>query len=64
MKIIDNYIEGSGIEHKITENKGGVFANGMPDTIIIHYTAGPNASSAVNTFLDTSAKVSAHIVVD
>ena len=39
-------------------------ASGMPDTIIIHYTAGPSAKSAIRTFKDDDANVSAHIVMD
>ena len=40
--------------------------NGVPITrVILHYTAGPSARSAINTFLQqTGRRVSAHYVVD
>ena len=34
------------------------------DCIVIHYTAGPTANSAVSWFLDPTSQVSAHYVVD
>ena len=50
-----NYIE--------SPNQGGPFAPGLPDTIVIHYTAGANAESAIHTLCDRERKVSAHLVV-
>jgi N-acetylmuramoyl-L-alanine amidase len=35
-----------------------------PDTIVIHYTAGSSAESAVNWLANPTSKVSAHIVID
>src|SRR5690606_5256919 len=46
-----------------TPNKGAKFSQGMPDSIVIHYTAGPSVASAVNTFKNPTAKVSAHLVI-
>jgi N-acetylmuramoyl-L-alanine amidase len=54
---------GDGIKFVASPNHGDVFAQGLPDTIVIHYTAGPSAESAVKTFADATKKVSAHIVV-
>ena len=34
------------------------------EIIVMHYTAGYQASSAINTFLDASSEASAHFVVD
>ncbi len=42
----------------------GTFASGLPDTIVIHYTAGPSAKSAINTLKEDDVPASAHIVVD
>jgi len=42
----------------------GNFSSGLPDTIVIHYTAGPGAESAINTFKETDVKASAHVVID
>ncbi len=52
-----NYIE--------SPNQGGPFAPGLPDTIVIHYTAGANTESAIHTLCDDQRenKVSAHLVI-
>ncbi len=42
----------------------GDFGEGLPDTIVIHYTAGPTAESAIHTFKDPAVKASAHVVID
>lgn len=42
----------------------GTFASGLPDTIVIHYTAGPTAASAITTLKEDGVPASAHIVVD
>jgi N-acetylmuramoyl-L-alanine amidase len=41
----------------------GDFKSGLPDTIVIHYTAGSSAMSAINTFKNPSVKASAHVIV-
>ena len=46
-----------------TPNKGGNFAAGLPDSIIIHFTAGRDARSAIKTLVDPKVKASAHLVV-
>jgi N-acetylmuramoyl-L-alanine amidase len=51
----------NGVPFEESPNHGDVFA---PDTIIIHYTAGPSARSAINTFIEPEKKVSAHVVID
>ncbi len=59
MKISKNRIKEA--KQKDSPNHGGAL---QPDTIVIHYTAGPSAESAVNTMMDPERKVSAHLVVD
>lgn len=54
---------GTGVGFTASPNRGGAFAAGLPDAIVIHYTAGPSAESAVKTFADAKKKVSAHVVV-
>jgi N-acetyl-anhydromuramyl-L-alanine amidase AmpD len=39
------------------------FSPGMPDTIIIHYTAGRSAESSANYLCGTDVKASAHLVI-
>lgn len=46
-----------------TPNKGDAFKPGLPDTIVIHFTAGRDAKSAVRTLVDPTVKASAHLVV-
>lgn len=43
---------------------GGEFGEGLPETIVIHYTAGPSMDSAIHTFKDPAVRASAHILVD
>jgi len=63
MKISNHRLEGDGVEYRESPNQGGPFAEGNLDTIIVHYTAGANAESAIRTLSDTERRVSAHIVV-
>jgi len=44
-------------------NRGGKFAEGAPDTIIIHYTAGSSAESSIRTLSNPNVRASAHLVV-
>ncbi len=63
MKIVDHKVEGDNriLSYKQTPN-GGKRAL-IPDTIIIHYTAGGSSKSAVNVLTNSRTKVSAHFVV-
>lgn len=63
MDIANHWLQGNTIKHVQTPNVSGQFAAGMPDTIIIHYTAGSSAESSVRTLMDPSAKASAHLVI-
>lgn len=45
-------------------NRGGKFASQLPDTVVVHYTAGITLDSAVRTLCDPASKASAHFVVD
>lgn len=62
--VSNHKLQGSGVDFVQSPNTGGKMGAGLPDTIIIHYTAGPSASSAIRTFKDDDANVSAHIVLD
>jgi len=42
----------------------GLFTGGRPDTLVIHFTAGPSMASAVNTLKNPQVKASAHLVID
>lgn len=61
MKIINHRLEGDNVSIQGSPNRGGTL---NPDTIIIHYTAGASAASAVKTLTNPDSKASAHVVVD
>jgi N-acetylmuramoyl-L-alanine amidase len=63
MDIRDHRLRAEGIRHEDSPNRGGPFAAGRADTIVIHYTAGENAESAIRTLTDPERRVSAHLVV-
>ena len=60
---IDHNHRFKGVNYIESPNQGGPFAPEQPDTIVIHYTAGANAESAIHTLCDRERKVSAHLVV-
>lgn len=62
MRITNHRLE--GVNFVTTPNKGGKLVGGKPSMVVIHYTGGPSAASAINTFKNPTAKVSAHLVVD
>lgn len=63
MRIRDHRLSGKGVEHYESPNRGGHFGPDDLDTIVIHYTAGGDARSAIDILCDTERKVSAHLVV-
>lgn len=64
MKISRHKIDSEHCKFDEIDKTSGTFKEGLPDTIVIHYTAGPSLSSCVNTFKDPSVKASAHVVID
>jgi N-acetylmuramoyl-L-alanine amidase len=63
MKISNHRFAEEEVTFNKTPNQGGTFDAGLPDTIIIHYTAGSSAESSVNALCDKRNKASAHLVV-
>ena len=70
MKIQDHLLKGGNrltgtrvIHDYHTSKTSGKFKGDLPDTIIIHYTAGRNALSSVKTLVHPNKKVSAHLVI-
>ncbi|MGN7610931.1 N-acetylmuramoyl-L-alanine amidase [Magnetococcales bacterium HHB-1] len=51
------------VEQRSSPNHSGAFKAGLPDAIIIHYTAGSSREASVRTLMDSTKKVSAHLVV-
>ena len=69
MKINDHFLtdtdpDSQGINRTFTTpNISGKSAEGLPDTIVIHFTAGSSAESSAKHLSTPSAKASAHLVV-
>jgi N-acetylmuramoyl-L-alanine amidase len=63
MKISRHRLDPDEFDFVKSTKSSGTFAEGLPDTIIIHYTAGGSAESAINTFTVSDISASAHIVV-
>ncbi|MEM9686706.1 MAG: N-acetylmuramoyl-L-alanine amidase [Bacteroidota bacterium] len=55
--------DGPEISFEESPNQSGIFKDGLPDTIIIHYTAGSSMASSVNWLKNPKAKASAHLVI-
>ena len=51
------------ISFRETPNHSGAFTGDLPDTIVIHYTAGASLESSVSWLTDPKAGVSAHLVI-
>jgi N-acetylmuramoyl-L-alanine amidase len=65
MEINNHRLLGKGITYIESPNQGGAYASGYPDTLIMHYTACPNAESAIRILTDGDSehRVSAHLVI-
>lgn len=64
MEIKDHFIQGTNVKKFVkSPNHSGNFAKGLPDTVIIHYTAGPYRP-ALYTLTNPRVRASAHLIVD
>lgn len=64
MNIQDNHLlSGDGIIHMSCPKNTKKFGVGLPDTIVIHYTAGRSAESSAKYLCRDGIKASAHIVI-
>lgn len=66
MKIVNHMLSGTTAEKiniQSTDKTSGKFKTGLPDTIIMHFTAGRDAKSSIKTLADPSVKASAHLVI-
>lgn len=61
--ISDHIITGEGVSFTPTPNTSGLFKQGFPDTIVIHFTAGSSLASSVNVLTRPDSGVSAHFAV-
>ncbi len=64
MEISEHKLKGENVRKAVwSKNHSGKFSAGMPDTVIVHYTAGPYRAS-LNTLTNPRVSASAHILVD
>ena len=63
MKIQRHRLTGTGVSFVESPNHGGSFASPLPDTLVIHFTAGASLNSSVRSLCDPASKASAHAVV-
>ena len=64
MIINDSHLlKGEGVACKESPNHGGVFGTDLPDTIVIHYTAGSSAESSVHALCDPKMKAAPHLLI-
>ncbi len=64
LKIIDHRLckgDGTPYPFKACNNTGGLIEHKY---LVIHYTAGPTAKSAINSFCSENGNASAHVVID
>ncbi|UII31351.1 N-acetylmuramoyl-L-alanine amidase [Fulvivirga ulvae] len=66
LKIIDHWISGEEkeVSRMACDKNTKPFGNGMPDSIIIHYTAGKSGKSSAEYLCRKNVQASAHIVLD
>jgi len=65
MKVTNNFLDESDdlIFDLSTPNHKGEFQNGLPDTLVIHFTAGASAESSAKHLCKPASKASAHLVI-
>lgn len=63
MEIEDFKLRGETIRYRETPNMGSDFENDLPDTIVMHYTAGSTVESALSTLTNPQIKASAHLII-
>src|SRR5687767_14113752 len=60
---MDPILPGIAAFHR-SPNHGSKFPASLPDTVVIHYTAGTTLRGAVSTLCHAASKASAHLVID
>jgi N-acetylmuramoyl-L-alanine amidase len=64
MEIKDHFIVGENVKKFVkSPNTSGEFDKGLPDTLVLHYTAGP-FKPALNTLTNPRVRASAHLIID
>lgn len=66
MKIENHILTGTPtdkISFQKTSKTSGKFPTSLPDTVVIHFTAGRSAKTSIRTLTDPNVKASAHLVI-
>jgi N-acetylmuramoyl-L-alanine amidase len=66
MKIENNILTGPATEKisfQESTKTSGKFPSNLPDTVVIHFTAGRSAKTSIQTLTDPNVKASAHLVI-
>ncbi|MCF7886556.1 MAG: N-acetylmuramoyl-L-alanine amidase [Candidatus Marinimicrobia bacterium] len=63
MEIKNHRLKGKNIKYQESPNHSGKLKNGVPDTIVIHYTSGGSVEGAISTLCNPIIKASAHLVI-
>lgn len=63
MNISNAKLDKQSAKFVASPNTSGKFSEDLPDTIVIHYTAGSSAESSVRTLTNPKVKASAHMVI-
>jgi N-acetylmuramoyl-L-alanine amidase len=63
--VLEHQITGPNVRYHESPNRGAKFAPNLPDSIVLHYTAGPDALTTIQYLCNpnTPNPVSAHLVV-
>ncbi|NJN28817.1 MAG: SH3 domain-containing protein [Cyclobacteriaceae bacterium] len=59
----NHLLQGENVVHLLTTKNVSAFTQGMPDSLVIHYTAGRDAESSARHLQQSNVKASAHIVI-
>lgn len=62
-QIQDHILNSDQVGFKASPNRGGRFAEGQPDTIVLHYTGGRSFESSADWLRNPESNVSAHIII-
>lgn len=64
MEIVDHVLKGENVKKAVwSKNHSGNFETSLPDTVVVHYTAGPYKPS-LNTLTNPKVRASAHVIID
>jgi N-acetylmuramoyl-L-alanine amidase len=63
MEIRNHLLKGDNIKFVKSPTHSGEFKAGNLDSIVLHYTAGPSADSAIKTMTNPKVKASAHLII-